>query len=350
MTVVFKSDIKADSSANVSNFVGYTGPFDYYIYADISNQKYKIGASDVHLNDILTSPGQQKFYSISDKLGNFEDSLAGVPRRSFVPGHGVFAVMAETLNAGYVSGANLSIPVNSTATYAAYATKGKLLINTNDVILVGGSGTSVDPYLFKYKSLANIPYLMDRNDAIAICTQVVGNRVPLNIVKNKDNVSDADLSVKLDGINKNQFTVVIRTISPNLVEVLGNSTGYVPVIKFLEAPTKSISFVKNRNNSLNIQTRNNGNVQGEAQEAAPVTQVIDTYAISFNNGLVATYMNGAKINVPAVNQLPSFILNELKILSNDTLWSVQKNSDALVNLIIYNRALPAAELATCIFK
>ena len=350
MTVVFKSDIKAETSANIPNFVGYTGPSDYHIYADISNQIYQIGASDVHLNDILTSPNQQKFYNISDKLGNFEDSPAGFARRSFVPGHGVFAVMAETSNAGYVSGGNLSIPVNSTATYAAYATKGKLLINADDVILVGGTGTSIDPYLFKYKSLANIPYSMDRNDALAVCTQVVGNRVPLNIVKNGDNVSDADLSVNLDGINKNQFTVVIRTISPNLVEVLGPATGYVPIVKFFESLAKSVSFVKNRNNSLNFQTRINGSVQGETQEAAPVTQTVDTYAISFNNGLLTIYMNGAKINVPAFSQLPSFILNELKILSNDTQWGVYKNSDALVNLIIYNRALSPFELAKCLFK
>lgn len=350
MTVVFKSDIKADSSANVSNFAGFSGPTDYYIYADISNQIYKKGGSEVILTDILASPGQQKFYSISDKLGNIEDCQAGLPRRSFVPEHGVFAIMGETPNAGYVSSPNLSISGSTTATYAAYATKGNIVIDTTKVNLVAGTGTAIDPYIFKYKASTLIPFTLDRNDAIAVCTQIVGNRVPLNIVKNRDNVLDSDINVKIEGVNKAQFSVVLRLISPKLGTILGNAEGYVPIIKFFEDATKSVSFVKNRNTSLNIQTRNVGVVKGEANEAAPVTQIVDTYAISFDNGVISLYMNGAKINVPTSIQLPSFILNDLKLLSGDSNWSVQKNSDALVNLIIYNRALSAIELATCLFK
>ena len=350
MTVVFKSDIKADTSANISNFIGYTGPSDHYIYADISNNVYKKGGASVGLTNILTSSAQKLFPTIIDKLGNVADSSAGIPRRSFVPAHGVFAVMAETPNAGYVSSSNLIITTNTSTVYAAYATKGRLLIDINSVNLISGTGTSIDPYIFKYKALTTIPFSLDRIDSLAVCTVCVGNRVPLNIVKDRDNVSDSDILVNLDGVNKNQFTVVFRTISPKLGNVLGPASGYVSLVKLIEDVNKSVSYVKVRNTSLNIQTRNNGTVKGEAQEAAPVTQVVDTYAICFNNGTITHYMNGAKINAPSYIQLPSFTLNELKILSADSQWGVSKYSDALVNLIVYNRALSASELATCLFK
>lgn len=350
MTVVFKSDIKAETSASISNFVGYTGPSDHYIYADISNNVYQKGGSTAWLLNIFTSPTQKLFPTITDKLGNVADSSAGIPRRSFVPAHGVFAVMAETANAGYVLNSDLVITTNTSTVYAAYATKGRLLIDINNVNLISGTGTSIDPYIFKYKALTTIPFSLDRIDSLAVCTVCVGNRVPLNIVKNRDNVGDSDILLNLDGVNKNQFTVVFRTISPKLGSILGLASGYVPLVKLIEDVNKSVSYVKVRNTSLNIQTRNNGTVKGEAQEAAPVTQVVDTYAICFNNGTITHYMNGAKINAPSRIQLPSFTLNELRILSNDSQWYVPKNSDALVNLIVYNRSLSASELAMCLFK
>ena len=350
MTVVFKSDIKAETSANISNFVGYTGPSDHYIYADISNGVYKKGGVSVGLTNILTSSAQKLFPTIIDKLGNVADSSAGIPRRSFVPAHGVFAVMAETPNAGYVSSSNLIITTKTSTVYAAYATKGRLLIDINSVNLISGTGTSIDPYIFKYKALTTIPFSLDRIDSLAVCTVCVGNRVPLNIVKNRDNVADSDILLNLDGINKNQFTVVFRTVSPKLGNVLGPASGYVPLVKLIEDVNKSVSYVKVRNTSINIQTRNNGIVQGEAQEAALVTQVVDTYAMCFDNGTITHYMNGARINAPSRIQLPSFTLNELKLLSTDSQWSVPKYSDALVNLIVYNRALSASELAMCLFK
>ena len=350
MTVVFKSDIKAETSANISNFVGYTGSSDHYIYADISNNVYKKGGASVGLTNIITSPAQKLFPTIIDKLGNVANSGAGIPRRSFVPAHGVFAVLAETANTGYVSGSNLIIGTNTSTVYVAYATKGRLLIDSNNVNLLSGTGTSIDPYIFKYKALTTIPFSLDRIDSFAVCTVCVGNRVPLGFVKNRDNVLDSDILINLDGVNKNQFTVVFRTISPKFGSILGLASGYVPLVKLIEDVNKSVSYVKVRNASLNIQTRNNGTVKGEAQEAAPVTQVVDTYAICFDNGTITHYMNGAKINAPSPMQLPSFTLNELKILSSDSQWSVAKDSDALVNLIVYNRALSASELATCLFK
>ena len=350
MTVVFKSDIKAETSANISNFIGYTGPSDHYIYADISNNVYKKGGASVGLTNIITSPAQKLFATIIDKLGNVVNSSAGTPRRSFVPAHGVFAVMAETANAGYVSSSSLIIGTNTSTVYAAYATKGRLLMDINNVNLISGTGTSIDPYIFKYKALTNIPFSLDRIDSFAVCTVCVGNRVPLSIVKDRDNVLDSDILVNLEGVNKNQFTVVFRTISPKLGSILGIASGYVPLVKLIEDVNKSVSYVKARNTSLNIQTRNNGIVKGEAPEAAPVTQVVDTYAICFDNGTITHYMNGAKINAPLAIQLPSFTLNELKILSFDSQWGVAKDSDALVNLIVYNRTLSASELATCLFK
>lgn len=350
MTVVFKSDIRADSSANVSNFAGYLGPVDHYIYADISNQIYKKNGATVNLTDILASTGQKKFYGIADKLGNVEDSIAGFPRRSFVPAHGVFAIMAETANAGFVFNSDIVISGSASATYAAYATKGKLTFDSEVVNLLSGSGTVLDPYIFKYKNTTTIPFALDRNDANAVCTQCVGNRVPLNIVKGRDNVSDSDINIKITDINKAQFAIVLRVISPKLGSKIGNADGYVPIVKFFEDSGKSISYVKVRNASLNIQTRNANMVKGNATEAAPVTQVVDTYAISFDNGKVNHYMNGARINAPEIIQLPSFVLNEIKILSTDVNWLVSKNSDALVNLIMYNRALSDVELANCLFK
>lgn len=350
MTVVFKSDVKADSNATIENFVGYKGPDDYFIYADISNNIYKKGSNFINLVDILSSPGQKKFYAISDKLGNIKDSQAGVVRRSFVPAHGVFAVMAETPNRGFVLNKNIVIPANNSVFYAAYATKGNLLINVNDVNLIGGQGTLVDPYIFKLKDLTIIPYSLDRIDAYAVCTQCVGNRVPLNPVLNSDNVSDSSIYANLDGVDKNQFSVVIRVISPQLGGVIGETSGYVPVLKFIQDNSKSLSIVKVRNVSLNIQARSDGSVKGEAQEAAPVTSAVDTYAISFNNGQISLYMNGAKINTFAQIQLPSFILNTIEILSNDVQWGVTKTSDALVNLIIYNRTLSTLELSNCLFS
>ena len=350
MTVVFKSDIKADSSANVSNFAGYSGPADYFIYADISNQIYKKNAITVNLTDILTSTAQKKFYSISDKLGNVEDSAVGLPRRSFVPAHGVFAIMAETSNAGFVLNSDIVITTNLTAVYAAYATKGKLTFDTVLVSLISGTGTVLDPYIFKHKTTTTIPFVLDRSDAIAVCTQCVGNRVPLNVVKGRDNVLDSDINLKIEEVNKAQFTIVLRVISPKLGSAIGIAGGYVPIVRFSEDTGKSVSYVKVRNASLNIQTRSAGTVKGNATEAAPVTQIVDTYAISFDNGTINHYMNAAKINSPTQIQLPSFVLNEVKLLSTDANWLVNKNSDALVNLIVYNRALSAVELATCLFK
>lgn len=350
MTTVFKSDQAATSK--VDNFVGYKGPTDWHTYADFSNAIYKNSAgANIALTDVITSPTQKAFERLSDKLGNVSVSPAAIPRRSFIPAHGVFGIMSETANQGLYAGDLGTITITNAAAsvYTLYATKGAAIIDKTLVNILSGSGTLLDPYIFKYKTQTTIAVGKDRADAMIVCTYCVGNRVPLNIVKNHDVVSDADINVNIDGLNRTQFTIVMRTVSPRFGDgILPSASGYVPIVKFYQDGINSVSYVKNRNVSLNIRAVKNG-VNNEATQAAPVTSTIDTYAISFNNGVITHYMNGAKINAPVVIQNVAFNLYAITVLSADTQWSVAKDSDALVNLILYNRALSAAELANCLF-
>ena len=348
MTTVFKSNVKA--TASVANFIGFSGPTDYNIYMDIANDLYKTKAGPTQLKNILKSPSQRKFPTIIDKLCNVVESVGGVPRRSYVPLHGIFAVMSETSNAGYIAGNNITITTNPTTVYALYATKGSINIDNTKVNVLAGSCTVLDPFLLKYKADTTIGFTKTRFDAQAVCIACVGNRVPLSIVKDRDTVADSDLIVDLSSVNKMAFTVVIRTISPKSGRgVLPAAVGYVPIIKMFQDANTNISYVKVRNTSLNIRTKNSGVAQ-VAEEAALVTQEVDTYAISVGDGAIKHYMNGAKVNAPAHIQLPSFTLNEMRILSLDGDWGVPKECDALVNLIIYDRVLSDEELSKCIFS
>lgn len=349
MTTVFKSDQKATSK--VDNFVGYMGASDWQTYADFSNEVYKNAAgTDLIMTDIITSLSQIAFDKIVDKLGNIDVSPAGIPRRSFIPAHGIFGVMAETPNRGFYANGNIVIAANTTTVYALYATKGSVLIDKSLVTVMSGAGTLFDPYLIKYKSQTTVPVSKDRADAVIACVQCVGNRAPLNIITSQKNLSDSDLIVNIASINKSQFTIVIRTVSPKIGEgVLPAATGFVPIVKLYQDAANTLSYVKNRNVSLNIRAVING-INQDPEEFAPVTSTIDTYAIAVNNGTITHYMNGAKINTHSVLKFNAFTLSEMRVLSVDSQWGVPKNSDALVNLIMYNRALSAAELANCIFK
>lgn len=349
MTTVFKSDQKATSK--VDNFVGYMGPADWQTYADFSSEVYKNGAgANLSMTDIITSPSQIEAAKIVDKLGNVAVSPAGIPRRSFIPAHGIFGVMAETANRGLYVNGSIVITTNTAAVYALYATKGSVLIDKSLVTVMSGTGTLYDPYLIKYKSQTTVPVDKDRADAVIVCVQCVGNRAPLNIITNQNNLSDSDLIVNIASINKSQFTIVIRTVSPKIGEgVLPAATGFVPIIKLYQDAANTLSYVKNRNTSLNIRAVING-INQDPEEAAPVTITVDTYAIAVDNGTITHYMNGAKINTHSVLRFNAFTLSEMRVLSVDSQWDVPKNSDALVNLIMYNRALSAAELASCVFK
>lgn len=349
MTTVFKSDMKA--TASLENFTGYMGPADWYKYADFSSADYRDSSnSKIALTDVLTSPSQVPHDVIIDKLGNVAKSRSGEPKRCFIPAHGVFGIVHEWDVVGVFSGNSITIAAG--ATYALYATKGNIVFDKDLVTVLSGTGKLADPYLIKYKSTATIAVSKDRYDAVIACTKLTDNRVPLSLATSTGGLYDADLNVNIAGVNKTQFTVVMRIISPKIGEkLLPATSGYEPVVKFYQDATNTVSYVKQRNYALKIRARRSGVVPdaSDAEELAPVAQTVDTYAISMDNGVITHYMNGVLINAPVRIQGTAFTLNELKVLSTDTQWRLYSNGTALLNFIIYNRALAAPELSKCVF-
>lgn len=346
MTTVFKSDMKA--TASMDNFTGYMGAADWYKYADFSNDDYRNNSnSKIALSDVLTSPSQQSYETLIDKIGNVSKSAANMPRRSFIPAHGVFGIVHDwNLTSVY---SNSAITIAAGLTYALYATKGTVVFDKSLVTVLSGTGKLSDPYLIKYKATANIVVNKDRYDAIVVCVKLSDNRVPISIVGEGRQVFDGDINVNIAGVNKTQFTIVMRVVSPKIGEgVLPATSGFMPIVKFYQDTTNTVSYVKQRNFALKIRALRSG-VVSDAEELAPVAQTVDTYAISMSSGVITHYMNGVKINVPERIQGAAFTLNELKVLSNDTQWSVYSTGAALLNLIIYNRALSASELSKCVF-
>lgn len=346
MTTVFKSDMKA--TASIENFTGYMGPADWFKYADFSNNDYRNSSnSKIALTDVLTSPNQVAHDVIIDKLGNVAKSRSGSPKRCFIPAHGVFGIVHEWDVVGVFSGNSITIAAG--ATYALYATKGNIVFDKDLVTVLSGTGKPADPYLIKYKSTATIAVSKDRYDAVIVCTKLTDNRVPLSLATHPGGLYDADINVNISGVNKTQFTVVMRVVSPKIGEkLLPATSGFEPIVKFYQDATNTVSYVKQRNYALKIRALRSG-VASDAEELAPVAQTVDTYAISMDNGVITHYMNGVKINAPALIQGTAFTLNELKVLSTDLQWSVYPNSTALLNFIVYNRALSAPELSKCVF-
>lgn len=346
MTTVFKSDMQA--TASIENFTGYVGAADWFKYADFSNGDYRNSSnSKIALTDVLTSPSQVSHDVLIDKLGNVVRHPPQVPKRCFIPAHGVFGIVHEWNVVGVFSGNSITIAAG--ATYALYATKGNIVFDKDLVTVLSGTGKLADPYLIKYKSTATIAVSKDRYDAFIVCTRLVDNRVPLSLATHTGGLFDSDINVNISGVNKTQFTVVMRIISPKIGEkLLPATSGFEPVVKFYQDATNTVSYVKQRNFALKIRALRSG-VVSDAEELAPVAQTVDTYAISMDNGVITHYMNGVKINAPARIQGTAFTLNELKVLSADAQWSVHPNGTALINLIVYNRALTATELSKCVF-
>ena len=351
MTLVLKSSVNAVKGIPPSS--GYKGPSDYVTFADFSKGMYIKNGVAVALSNILTSPSQTSGTVVSDKYHNIGVSPAGVPRIGYIPAYGIYGVQSETSNKGCTVGSDFFFQGNSLNTaYAVYSNKGSLSFDKTKVNFLGGTGNITDPYIFRRKSdsPSSIRFTTSRPDVRVYSIMCVGNRVPLSISKDGDVLSDSDLVLDVNGIDRSNFTMVFRTVSPRLGTVLGNPLGYVPVVKFYGDNNSSFSFIKVRGVSLNVRVVSNGATKVEINEAAPVNADIDTYAISCSNGVMSCYMNGAKIDMKnGITSLAGFLLNGVKILSADSQWSVAKYCDHLVNAIVYNRALSSKELSECVF-
>lgn len=351
MTLVLKSNVNAVKGIPPSS--GYKGPSDYVTFADFSKGAYIKDGVAVALSNILTSPSQRSNAVVSDKYHNVGISPAGVPRIGYIPAYGIYGVQSETSNKGCSVGPDFFFQGDSLDTpYAVYSNKGSLSFDKTKVNFLGGTGNITDPYIFKRKSdsPSSIRFTTSRPDTRVYSIICVGNRVPLSIAKDRDVLSDSDLVLNVNGIDRSNFTMVFRTVSPRLGAVLGNPLGYIPVVKFYGDNNSSFSFIKVRGISLNVRAVSNGATTAEIREAAPVNFDIDTYAISCSNGIISCYMNGAKIDMKNnLTNLPGFLLNEVRILSADNQWSVPKYCDHLVNAIVYNRTLSSKELSECVF-
>lgn len=351
MSVIFKSNVRA--TAVIQNISGFQGPLDFTANADFSNNQYIKNGLKSSINEIIKAPNQQPNPVLINEFGDVSISPSAQARRSYLVEHSTFGLLNAVANSNcYNIAANLiTLPETNVRAYALYACKGSAQITELDlskITVIKGTGTLKDPLIFYYKSSTTLNVLKSSDAENIVCVSLVGNRVPYAPFGAPGAVIDSTKNIDISLINQSEFTIVLRVIEPKR-GLDASMNGIATYLKIVQDATNAVTVAKARGSDLRTNFLKNG-VSEAAWQAAETNRQLDTLVLTLKNGIVRCALNGTILPHPNISISSTFKATAIEIMTQDEAWGSGSPESALLNLIVYNRALTLEEMAKCSFK
>lgn len=348
MSVIFRSNVRA--TATINKRIGFQGPKDFTANADFSNNIYVKKGKSVVAEDILSAEDQLSFLVLDNDLGDVSFSPNGKLRRSYLVEHGTYGVLCSVSNTNYFFKDRdcIELPEQNVKTYALYACKGRVdLENKSNVTILKGSGTLKDPLIFDYKNLTVLKVIKSDGAETIVCTATVDSRVPYAPFSIQTTNVDVKKYIDTSLITPKEFTLVMRVVEP-IRGVDEPMIGIATYLKIIQDENNALTIAKARNYDLRTNVLKLGEANANWQ-AAEVNQTLDTLAIRLKNGQFRVALNGTLMPETHYKLDSSFIASSIYLMAADEQWESDYPESALLNLVVYDRALSNDEMVQSIF-
>ena len=349
MAVIFKSNVRA--TATIKKKIGFQGPNDFTANADFSNDLYFKRGKVVSAEDILSAQDQLSFLVFDNDLGDVSLSPNSKLRRSFLVEYGTYGVLCSAANTNFFLKDKdcIQLPEKNVKTYALNACKGSVdLLEKTKVTVLKGSGTLKDPLIFNYKDSTVLKVIKSPDAENIVCTAIVDLRVPFAPFGIQTTNIDVKKYVDVTLIKPKEFTLVLRVAEP-LRGLEGTMTGIATYLKIIQDSANALTVAKARNSDL----RTNVLKQGEANanwQAAEVNKTIDTLVIRVKNGQFRMALNGTLMPETYYKLDSGFTATSIYLMAADEQWESDYPESALLNFVVYDRALSNDEMVQSIFR
>ena len=349
MAVIFKSNVKATTT--IKKKIGFQGPIDFTASADFSNNIYLKNGKSVVAEDILSVEDQLAFLVLDNDAGDISLSPNGKLRRSFLVEHGIYGALCSSSNTNFFFKDRdcVQLPEENVITYALYACKGSVdLKEKSNVTILRGSGTLKDPLIFNYKNSTILKVTQSEDAENIVCTAIAGMRVPFAPFGIQTTNIDVKKYLDVSLIKPQEFTLVMRVIEP-IRGIDEPMTGIATYIKIIQDDDNALTIAKARNSDLRTNVLKQG--EGEADwQAADVNQIVDTLAIRVKDGQFRVVLNGILMPEAQVKLDSSFVASQIYLMAADEQWGSDYPESALLNVVVYDRALSNDEMVQSIFR